>query len=152
MNIRRGYPLIAVLLLLLVACTAQLGEVSDPDIRQGPSPTFTMAAEILATVVEVMGILVIVKGAVTAAITFVRDSLGELAALNACRGYREQLGLAILLGLEFLVAGDIIRTVAVNRTFRNVGILAGIVAIRTFLSFALEVEIEGRLPWKMNSD
>jgi uncharacterized membrane protein len=58
------------------------------------------------------------------------------------------LGQAILLGLEFLVAADIIGTVAVNPTFRNVGILGAVVAIRTFLSFALEVEIQGRWPWQ----
>jgi len=65
----------------------------------------------------------------------------------AYREYRQQLGRAILLGLEFLVAGDIINTVAVDPSFRSVGVLAGIVAIRTFLSFSLEVEIEGRWPW-----
>jgi uncharacterized membrane protein len=58
------------------------------------------------------------------------------------------LGQAILLGLEFLVAADIIGTVAVDPTFRNVGILGAVVAIRTFLSFALEVEIQGRWPWQ----
>ena len=57
------------------------------------------------------------------------------------------LGRAILLGLEFLVAGDIINTVAVDPTFRSVGVLAGIVVIRTFLSFSLEIEIQGRFPW-----
>jgi uncharacterized membrane protein len=66
---------------------------------------------------------------------------------EAYRDYRQHLGRAILLGLEFLVAGDIINTVAVDPTFRSVGVLAGIVAIRTFLSFSLEVEIEGRWPW-----
>ncbi len=62
--------------------------------------------------------------------------------------YRQDVGRAILLGLEFLVAGDIISTVAVSPTFTSVGVLAGIVAIRTFLSFSLEVELEGRWPWQ----
>jgi uncharacterized membrane protein len=53
-----------------------------------------------------------------------------------------------LLGLEFLVAADIIRTVAVTPTFRSVGVLAVIVVIRTFLSFSLELEITGRWPWQ----
>ncbi len=61
---------------------------------------------------------------------------------------RSRLGRAILLGLELLVAGDIIRTVAVTPTFTSVGVLAIIVAIRTFLSFTLEVEIAGRWPWQ----
>jgi uncharacterized membrane protein len=64
------------------------------------------------------------------------------------RLYRQSLGRAILLGLEFLVAGDIIRTVAVSPTFTSVGVLAVIVLVRTFLSFSLEVELEGRWPWQ----
>lgn len=62
--------------------------------------------------------------------------------------YRRRLGRSILLGLEFLVAGDIIRTVAVTPTFASVGVLAMIVIIRTFLSFSLELEISGRWPWQ----
>jgi uncharacterized membrane protein len=61
---------------------------------------------------------------------------------------RRRLGRGILLGLEFLVAGDIIHTVAVELTFETVGVLAIIVLIRTFLSFALEVELNGRWPWQ----
>jgi uncharacterized membrane protein len=53
-----------------------------------------------------------------------------------------------LLGLEFLVAGDIIGTVAVEPTFKSLGVLGLIVIIRTFLSFSLEVEINGRWPWQ----
>jgi uncharacterized membrane protein len=58
------------------------------------------------------------------------------------------LGRSILLGLEFLVAADIIRTVAIEPTFYNVGVLALLVIIRTFLSFALGLEITGRWPWQ----
>jgi uncharacterized membrane protein len=63
--------------------------------------------------------------------------------LAAFRAYRQRVGRGILLGLEFLVAADIIRTVAVEPSYRGVGVLAIIVAIRTFLSFTLEVELEG---------
>ena len=66
----------------------------------------------------------------------------------AYRGYRRSLGRAILLGLEFLVAGDIIYTVAVEPTFRSVGVLAVLVVIRSFLSAELELEINGRWPWQ----
>ncbi|MBS9405538.1 DUF1622 domain-containing protein [Halomonas sp. TRM85114] len=61
---------------------------------------------------------------------------------------RQRLGRGILLGLEFLVAADIIHTVAVELTFETVGILAIVVLIRTFLSFTLEVELSGRWPWQ----
>jgi uncharacterized membrane protein len=68
--------------------------------------------------------------------------------LTVYRSYRQLLGRSILLGLELLVAADIIRTVAVTPTFESVGVLAIIVLIRTFLSFSLELEITGRWPWQ----
>ncbi len=64
--------------------------------------------------------------------------------------FRQCLGRGILLGLEFLIAADIIHTVAVELTFESIGVLALIVLIRTFLSFALEIELTGRLPWQSN--
>lgn len=64
------------------------------------------------------------------------------------RPYRQFLGRSILLGLELLVAADIIRTVAVTPTLKSIAVLAGIVLIRTFLSFSLELEITGRWPWE----
>lgn len=63
------------------------------------------------------------------------------------RRYRQHVGKAILLGLELLVAADIIRTVAVRPTLETAGVLAIVVGIRTALSFSLEVELEGRWPW-----
>ena len=62
--------------------------------------------------------------------------------------YRQDVGRAILLGLEFLIAGDIIRTVVVAPTLQNVIVLGMIVLIRTFLSLSLQLEIEGKLPWR----
>ena len=67
---------------------------------------------------------------------------------HAYHAYRSSLGRAILLGLEFLVAADIINTVAVEPTWENVGVLGAVVLIRTFLSFSLEVEIYGHWPWQ----
>ena len=71
--------------------------------------------------------------------------------LHVYRRFRQQLGQTILLGLELLVAGDIIRTVASQPTLTSVAILASIVAIRTLLSFSLEVELTGRWRWRANS-
>lgn len=68
--------------------------------------------------------------------------------LSKYRSYRQLLGRSILLGLELLVAADIIRTVAITPTFESVAVLAIIVLIRTFLSFSLELEITGRWPWQ----
>lgn len=95
---------------------------------------------------EVAGIAVILIGGLVATGVFLlRLSRGER---NAYSHYRSNLGRAILLGLEFLVAADIIGTVALEPSFENLGVLAGIVLIRTFLSFSLEAEIEGRWPWQ----
>lgn len=95
--------------------------------------------------VDAVGVAVIVLGVIIATGSAARRlRRGE----SSYQPYRRQLGRSILLGLEFLVAADIIRTVAVAPTFTNVGVLALIVAIRTFLSFSLELEITGRWPWQ----
>ncbi|MBS3783281.1 MAG: DUF1622 domain-containing protein [Anaerolineae bacterium] len=106
-------------------------------------------AHIVAKTIEVVGIFVVVVGAILASAVFLREWIQDDPFLEAYRRYRERLGQAILLGLEFLVAADIIGTVAVDPTFRNVAILGAVVFIRTFLSFALEVEIEGHWPWQV---
>ena len=104
----------------------------------------------LATGIEVVGIAIIVVGTFVATAVFLRNWLKERTFTPAYRQYRRDLGRAILLGLEFLVAADIIGTVAVDPTFHNLAVLGLIVLIRTFLSFALEVEIQGRWPWQGN--
>lgn len=90
-----------------------------------------------------------VIGIAVATVAFIRRAgAGETRGEDRYREYRRGIGRAILLGLEFLVAADIIRTVAVSPTFHSVGVLAIIVLIRTFLSMALEVELESRWPWQ----
>ena len=101
--------------------------------------------------VEIVGVGIILAGAAAATLRFFAG-LKSSGFDGAYRGYRRNLGRAILLGLEFLVAGDIINTVAVDPTFRTVGVLGLIVLIRTFLSFSLEVEIDGRWPWARDPD
>ena len=100
----------------------------------------------MGTAVDLVGVAVIVVGIVVASVIFAAGLQGR-PSREDYRRYRQGIGRAILLGLEFLVAGDIIRTVAVSPTFQSVGVLAAIVAIRTFLSMSLEVELEGRWPW-----
>ena len=108
----------------------------------------TEIAHTVAKVVELSGIAIIAAGAFgTLAIFAMRLAKGSDRG-EAITDFRSSLGRAILLGLEFLVAADIINTVAVAPTPLSVAVLAGIVAIRTFLSFSLEVEIEGRWPWQ----
>lgn len=104
--------------------------------------------EAVGTAVDVVGVAVIVVGTVGATAVFLYRLAQRVPLTQVYRPYRQGVGRAILLGLEFLVAGDIIRTVAIEPTFRSVGVLAGIVLIRTFLSFSLEVELENRWPWQ----
>ncbi len=109
---------------------------------------FRAVIEVLVIAVEAIGVGVIVLGSVAVSGRY----LHQRRAPDAYQTFRANLGRAILLGLEFLVAADIIRTVAVEPTFTNLGILAGIVAIRTFLSFSLDLEISGRWPWQHSGE
>jgi len=102
-----------------------------------------------ALVIEILGATVIVAGVLKVAIT--RGTIRYLFQLGkpgAYESYKHQLGKTLLLGLEFLVAGDVVRTVALDPTLNNVGVLGLLVLIRTFLSWSLTVEIEGRWPWQ----
>jgi uncharacterized membrane protein len=102
----------------------------------------------IATAIEIAGVGIIVMAVLLASVLFLRQGFGALGWSGAYSCYRANLGRGILLGLELLVAADIIGTVAVTPSFESLGILALIVLIRTFLSFALEVEIEGHWPWR----
>jgi uncharacterized membrane protein len=102
--------------------------------------------ERVGTAVDAAGVFIIVFGGLLATGRFLLRGQGEPGV--SYRLYRQDLGRAILLGLEFLVAGDIIRTVVVAPTLENVIILGLIVLIRTFLSMALQLELEGRWPWQ----
>lgn len=104
--------------------------------------------ERIGTLLDLAGVLVIAVGVVIASAVFVLRCWRTRRPVDAYRPYRQGVGRAIILGLELLVGGDIIRTVAVSPTFQSVGVLALIVAVRTFLSFSLQVELEGRLPWQ----
>jgi uncharacterized membrane protein len=98
--------------------------------------------------VEMTGVAIIAAGAFGTLLLFLQKLLTGQDKAKAIAAFRSSLGQAILLGLEFLVAADIVNTVAVEPTLKSVAVLAGIVAIRTFLSFSLELEIEGRWPWQ----
>lgn len=99
--------------------------------------------------IEIAGVAVIIGGAIAATITYFRQ-FGKQTS-ESFEAFRRQLGRSILLGLEFLVAADIIATVAIKPSLESVFILGLIVIIRTFLSFSLGIELEGKLPWKSSS-
>ncbi len=110
--------------------------------------SFYEVIETVGKTIDAVGVAVIAVGALISAagvISRLRNKTGDVY-----RVFRQQLGRSILLGLEFLVAADIIRTVAVTPDARSVAVLAGIVLIRTFLSFSLELEVTGYWPWQKN--
>ncbi len=106
---------------------------------------FVEIIETVGKVIDVTGVAVIVFGALFAAATMLTRRGAEGGRYE---WFRRQLGHSILLGLEFLVAADIIRTVAITPTPQSVAILGGIVLIRTFLSFSLQMEMTGAWPWQ----
>lgn len=101
--------------------------------------------------IEVAGVLVILVGLAAGTVGYLTGPRGQDPE-ERFRLYRARLGRSILLGLEFLVAADIVNTVAVEPSMESLAVLAGIVAIRTFLSLSLEVEIDGRWPWQKRAD
>jgi uncharacterized membrane protein len=107
------------------------------------------AIEWIALGIELLAVAVIAGGVIILAITrgTVRY-LFRLGEAGAYQSYKHQLGKALLLGLELLVAADVVRTVALEPTLNNVAILGLLVIVRTFLSWTMSVEIEGRWPWQ----
>jgi uncharacterized membrane protein len=101
-----------------------------------------------AEVVELVGVGIMLLGAAAASVAFAVRWARNRSLEAPYHAFRADLGRAILLGLELLVIADIIGTVAIEPTFRSLGILALIVAIRTFLSFTLELEVSGDWPWR----
>ena len=112
--------------------------------------SFFNAISIGGYAIEAIGVAIIVIGSGYSSIVF----LLRLKSQHSDVGYRifrRQLGRSIILGLEFLIAGDIIRTVIVADTLENVAILGLIIFIRSFLSITLHLEVEGRWPWQSDN-
>ena len=109
---------------------------------------FDAALQWISMFLEGAGVAVIVIGVVAAFVMAVARYVADRHGGAAYHEFRTKLGRGILLGLELLVAADIIGTVAVEPTLENLYVLGLIVLIRTFLSISLEVEIDGRWPWQ----
>lgn len=107
-------------------------------------------AEFCSNALELFGVLVITLLAMYSTLRALIWWFKRIEGKDIFKEYRREIAQGILAGLEFLVAADIIRTVAVDLTFTSVGVLAIIVLIRTFLSFTLELEMTGHWPWQQN--
>ena len=103
---------------------------------------------VISEVIDFAGVAIIALGALLGIIRCAQDLLRQERAVDAYSRLRTFLGRSLLLGLEFLVAGDIIKTVAIEPTFDSVIVLAIIVLVRTVLSLSIDVEIDGRWPWQ----
>lgn len=110
----------------------------------------------LGEILDLFGVFIIVIGIIIATVRFLWRELMPISVSGVSpssrftfpyRRYKLEIGMGLLLGLEVLVAADIVKTVALDHTFENLGALAALVAIRTFLSWALIVELEGQWPW-----
>ena len=97
--------------------------------------------------IEIFGVFVITAGIIWSTYAGIFEPAGG----KAYDQYRIRIGRSLLLGLEILVAADIIKTIATEITFTSLGLLAGLVVIRTFLNWTLVLEIEGRWPWRSGS-
>lgn len=108
--------------------------------------SFDSVIENIGTVIDGVGVGVLVVGGVATVVVTARRAVHGRA--GSYRTFRQLFGRTVLLGLEILIAADIVRTVAVTPTLEEVLVLGLIVLIRTFLSFSLELEISGRWPWQ----
>lgn len=109
---------------------------------------FNGALDWIVRLLEIAGVAVIVAGSVVASINYVRRRVGGQSAEDDFRAFRSSMGRAVLTGLEFLVAADIVRTITTELSLQSLLSLGGLILIRILLSLALEVEIEGTWPWR----
>ena len=108
---------------------------------------FSDVMESVARGVEVIGVAILVLGSLAAFVPYIRAAAAGQGR-SAYRPLRNDLGRAILLGLEILIVADIVQTITVDLTLLNATTLGVIVLVRTFLSFSLEIELEGTPPWR----
>ena len=102
---------------------------------------------VVGFILEVFGVFIVFTGSLASTIWFLFQ-VGQKGLTRAYQTYRRAFGRSVILGLDFLIAGDIIRTVIVSHTVNSVLVLAIIVVVRAFLSLTLELGVEGRFPWK----
>jgi len=110
------------------------------------TPVFRQIMSLTGLTLDLVGVLIVAIGSLLSVVRFLFRWSGDFN--RSYRDLRENLGRAILLGLEFLISGDIIRSVVVDPTLVNILTLGMIVLIRTFLSMTLQLEVEGYWPWQ----
>ena len=118
--------------------------MDDVNTVKALEPVLDYSIRIVGSGIELFGVVVIVTGIAWSTYRQLRQPI----SLQDSNVYKIRIGRSLLLGLEVFVAADIIKTVSHELTFLSLGLLAGLVLVRTFLSWTLSLEIEGRWPWQ----
>jgi len=118
--------------------------MDDVNTVKALEPVLDYSIRIVGSGIELFGVVVIVTGIAWSTYRQLRQPI----SLQDSNVYKIRIGRSLLLGLEVFVAADIIKTVPHELTFLSLGLLAGLVLVRTFLSWTLSLEIEGRWPWQ----
>jgi uncharacterized membrane protein len=119
-------------------------DMDDMNAFKTLEPAIDSAIRMVGSGIEIFGVLIIVTGIAWSTLRQLRQPISE----QDSDVYKIRIGRSLLLGLEVLVAADIVKTIAHELTFMSLGLLAGLVLVRTFLSWTLVLEIEGRWPWQ----
>ena len=107
-----------------------------------------LALRLVGSGFEILGVLIIIGGVALTLDYVVRGWRRRISDEAYDKSAKLRLGRSLWLGLEILVAADIVKSIAINLTFMSLGLLAGLILVRTFLSWTLVLEIEGRWPWQ----
>jgi uncharacterized membrane protein len=118
--------------------------MDDATALKSLEPVIDLAIRVVGSGIEIFGVLLIVTGIAWSTFRQLRERISE----QDSEVYKIRIGRSLLLGLEVLVAADIVKTIAHELTAMSLGLLAGLVLVRTFLSWTLVLEIEGRWPWQ----
>jgi uncharacterized membrane protein len=119
-------------------------DMNDATVFNSPESVADHAIRMVGSGIEIFGVIIIVTGIAWSTYLHIRQPMaGEHTEV-----YKIRIGRSLLLGLEVLVAADIVKTIAHELSFISLGLLAGLVLVRTFLSWTLVLEIDGRWPWQ----
>jgi len=114
------------------------------------SPELVYLLEITTAVIEILGVSVLVLGFLISVGRYLRH-YRHMATPEPVRKFKRGLGRTVIIGLEVLVAATIVKTVTVEATFFSIGLLAGMIGVRTIISWTMVLEIDGHWPWQSGS-
>ncbi len=126
------------------------GNIESMETEADHTLSLLDSIETVAEIFDLLGVAILVVGIGIATLLFTSSLIKPAQAVPAIKKFKIRIGRAMLLGLEVLIAADIVKTVALEPTIDNVAALGLLVIVRTFLSWTLALEIEGHWPWQAN--